>query len=305
MKIKTTFPIMAAAVIFLLCGCGNSTNEIDDLEAKSVPVKSVDSSENKVSRKMLKELIGSFPTPVEMALTIKQSHQPFDKEFLLNAADAPNFSSNYEKAIAMGGYSADMGIIHIYGKSLMAVEYLGAVRTLAKQLDLEQFFDFRALLDMARNSSNIDSLTVVTTKSFNDMDGHLREKGRDELSLLIIFGTWLEGLNVFSNYYLAHPSEELRNRIAEQKVSLEKMNLIMTAAYETDPYFEQLTLGMEPLVELYKGVILDYVYKEPEMVEVNGQLVVVDKSEMKIVVTDETIKQIAKEIRSLRKSLLK
>ena len=149
-----------------------------------------DESTNEISEEEIFNLIETFPSPIEMATVIKNSDYEFSSDKLLPADSADRFMTSYEKAMAMGAYGADMGYLNIYNKVFVLPDYLKMIRTLAKELDLDSFFDFESMMEMSDNVDNIDSLIQMSTESFNDMEAYLREQGRDEISLLIVFGTW-------------------------------------------------------------------------------------------------------------------
>jgi len=157
---------------------------------------------------------------------------------------------------------------------------------------------------MAKSSSNIDSLQQMSTESFNSMEKYLREKGRNELSVLIVFGTWLEGSYIISYIAKGNMTEEMRNRVAEQKESVKKIHEILVANSE-DAYFANLAKEIKPLNDLYEQVTIETIMREPEMKEIDGQLVFIDNSETKIVTPEGIVKDIVKESISLRNKLLK
>jgi len=214
------------------------------------------------------------------------------------------FVSSYDKAMAMGAYGGDMGYINIYEKSFVAAEFLAAIRLLSVDLEIDRFFDFEDMIRMAKSSSNIDSLQQMSTESFNSMEKYLREKGRNELSVLIVFGTWLEGSYIISYIAKGNMTEEMRNRVAEQKESVKKIYEILEANSEDD-YFANLAKEIKTLNDLYEQVTIETIMREPEMKEVDGQLVFIDNSETKIVTPEGIVKDIVKESISLRNKLLK
>ena len=160
------------------------------------------------------------------------------------------------------------------------------------------------MVRMAKSSSNIDSLMQMSTESFNGMEKYLREKGRNELSVLIVFGTWIEGSYIIGYIANDNMSEEMKNRVAEQKESVEKIYEVLQAS-SNDKYFANLARQMKPLLDLYKKVKIEKIIREPEMQEVNGELVFIDKSETKIIAEGNVIQDIINETVKLRNQLLK
>ena len=99
-------------------------------------------------------------------------------------------------------------------------------------------------------------------------------------------------------------TEEMRNRVAEQKESVKKIHEILVVNSE-DAYFANLAKEIKPLNDLYEQVTIETIMREPEMKEIDGQLVFIDNSETKIITPEGVVKDIVKESISLRNKLLK
>jgi len=296
--IATSFStvLLASALMVSSCG-GSSKNSLEEgLEGNQTSVK--------ISKQELDKLIQSFPSPIETSIVIKNAGNPFNTSFLIPTKKIDRFISNYDKALAMGALGGDMGYINIYGKSFVAMEYLGAIRMLSKELDIDRFFEFERMVKMAKNSDNVDSLMQMSTESFNKMESYFREKGRNELSILIVFGTWLEGSYIIAELAKENQSEEMKNRVAEQKESVKNMTKVLSLA-KADPFFAKLHNKVDAIHKLYDKVKIDQIIRQPEMQEVNGQLVFVDKSETKITADQYTIEGIISETIKFRNELLK
>ena len=282
-----------------MTGCSaNSENSVEEKMNEKVV------SKVKVSKESIDQLIQSFPSPIETSIIIKKAGNEFSSELLIPTKKIDRFVSSYDKAMAMGSFGGDMGYINIYGKSFVAIDYLAAIRLLSVDLEIDRFFDFEDMIRMAKSSSNIDSLQRMSTESFNNMEKYLREKGRNELSVLIVFGTWIEGAYIVSYIANDNMTEEMKNRVAEQKESVEKINEILVSA-SSDKYFANLARQLKPLNELYKKIKIEKIMREPEMKEVDGQLVFIDKSETKIHAEKDLVQNIINETVKLRNELLK
>jgi len=301
-RLKSKTLMIGAIVVSIVLGaCSSSSSEENSLEKE---MNQVSESKVKVSKDEIDQLIQSFPSPIETSMIIQNAGNKFNSELLLPTKKLDRFVSSYDKAMAMGAYGGDMGYINIYEKSFVAAEFLAAIRLLSVDLEIDRFFDFEDMIRMAKSSSNIDSLQQMSTESFNSMEKYLREKGRNELSVLIVFGTWLEGSYIISYIAKGNMTEEMRNRVAEQKESVKKIHEILVANSE-DAYFANLAKEIKPLNDLYEQVTIETIMREPEMKEIDGQLVFIDNSETKIITPEGIVKDIVKESISLRNKLLK
>ncbi len=300
MKYSTTkFLLVGLIFSFAMIGCsGDSENSIES------QMNAEQESDIKVSKATIDQLIQSFPSPVETSIVIKKAGNAFNSELLIPTKKIDRFVSSYDKAMAMGAFGGDMGYINIYEKSFVAIDYLAAIRLLSVDLEIDRFFDFEDMIRMAKSSSNIDSLQQLSTESFNNMEKYLREKGRDELSVLIVYGTWLEGAYIVSYIANGNLTQEMKNRVAEQKESVEKIFEVLVASSK-DKYFANLARQIKPLKTLFDKVKIEKIMREPEMKEVNGELVFIDNSETKITVDDSVISEIIAETIRLRNQLFK
>lgn len=297
-SISFLISFLLISIVISGCSSGDSVNSIEDTLSRN------ENATVKVTKEAIEQLIQSFPSPVETSLIIKNTGSVFRSELLIPTKEVDRFISSYDKALALGAYGCDMGYINIYGKSYVAFEYLTTIRTLSNDLEIDRFFNFEAMLQMAKNSTNMDTLERMSTESFNNMERYLREKGRDELSALIVFGTWLEGSYIVSYITKDDMSTEMKNRVAEQKESVEKINKILVSA-SSDPYFKKLSKQLKPLTELYNEIVIKKIIREPEVKEVNGELIFTDKSETIIKTQENSVQKIIDETIRLRNQLLK
>lgn len=292
--------LIAAITAGNLFSCSGEASHENSLEQQ---IAGPDTTSTEISQEEIFELIESFPTPIEMAMAIKLGNNEFSTDILLSTDSVDRFLSSYDKAMAMGAYGSDMGYLNIYEKVFMVPDYLACIRTLSVELDLDNFFDFETMIEMASNHDNIDSLIQMSTESFNEMEAYLRDKGRDELSLLIVFGTWLEGAYVIADIAKKAKTEDMFNRVAQQQEFVNKLDEIFKSS--SDEYFKKLSSRIQPLVSLYQDVEIEIIMKEPTMEEVDGQLVFIDNSETIIHAEEETTSNIIDEIIEMRNELLK
>jgi len=287
-----------ASLILSSCSSSEEGNSLEKEMAQS------QKSKVKVSKEEIDQLIQSFPSPIETSMIIQQAGNKFNSELLLSTKKLDRFVSSYDKALAMGAFGGDMGYINIYEKSFVAAEFLAAIRLLSVDLEIDRFFDFEDMIRMAKSSSNIDSLQQLSTESFNNMEKYLREKGRNELSVLIVFGTWLEGAYIVSYITEQNMTEEMKNRVAEQKESVKKIVEILEVN-AADEYFGKLAKEVKPLSKMYEEIKIETIMREPEMKEVDGQLVFIDNSETNIFSPEGIIEKIISETKNIRNKLLK
>lgn len=294
--------IICFLIAFFLYGCKNKENT-DNNDIDALISQDMDETELSISEESMHEIIQSLPSPLEISTLIKESGSRFNQDLLNPAENADLYSLDTEKAMAMGIYAGDLGYINIYEKGHVAMSYLKTIKQLADDLKVGHFFDFETIKRIASNSKKLDSLLYISTMSFEKMDRYLREQKRSKLSVLLVTGTWIESLYLASSVVNDKPNEDLIERIAEQKMILDQIMLILSA-YENDEYFSNVLTDMHELKEVYDKVQINYHYEEPETKEINGRLVIIDNSYTEVVIEDEQLRKIGEIIKNIRQELL-
>ena len=112
------------------------------------------------------------------------------------------------------------------------------------------FFDFQSLKRLATSEDNIDSLQYMCTQSFQNMDEHLRNNQRSNLSALLVTGVWIESLYLITQVAKEQPSDQFKETVGEQKGILNNLLPILKNFKDTDKNFEELVQNLEELKEV-------------------------------------------------------
>jgi hypothetical protein len=297
--------IFLSCFILSLCfyGCNSNKGNTEKLDMNRLISENSQTTELEISEESLNSIIQSLPSPLEIASLIKGSGVPFNEGLLNKVESQKNFTTDFEKSLAMGLFSGNLGYINVYEKSYLAIKYLSAIKNLADDLNIGQFFDFETIKRLSENSDKIDSLIYMSTVNFEKMDAFLRSQKRSNLSVLIVTGTWMESLYLATQVVKTKPNDELVERIAEQKMILDQVLLILSA-YKSDPFFSDMLDNMSVLKTEFDKVTFTYVYQEPTTKEVNGRLVIVDNSTTEVTISDEQLAQITQAIEEIRSNII-
>lgn len=268
-------------------------------------LKDVTSHAPEISQEVLSDIIQQIPSPLEISVLLKESGTNYDKAMLNKADNVSQYNSNFSKALNLGIYGTDLGYTNIYEQNQDALFYLNSIRRLADGLSIGQFFDFTAISRLATNSKNLDSLLLITTQNFNNINSYLQQQERASLSILILAGGWLEALHISNQVLQKTPqNSELREKVGEQKIILENIMLLLSYYEQSDPNISELKKKMMPLQEVYNNVKIAYTYEESTFEEVNGVLMIKDNSSSTIQITDENIADINSITKSIRSSII-
>jgi len=256
-----------------------------------------------VAKEVVSDMIQNVTSPIEMASLIKALNMPFSKNYLAPTDNLEKYVTNFEQALALGIYGADLGYINMYEKTSSVLAYISAMKDLANELKIGQFFDFNTLKDLATNSENIDSLVYISQRSFTKMDNYLRESQRSKLSSLMVTGVWIEGVCIASNVALKSNNEEVAEKIGDQKVILKTL-LIILENYKKDTKVIDLVNKLKELEVFFDQVKISTIPGEPEMKEVNGSLCVIQNDITTIEISPETLSSIINKSIAIRNSII-
>ena len=285
--------------MLLMCSCSGGETDPDKL-----PDFTNTGEANTVNTEAVNKIIESFSSPIEMAALIESMKVPYSKKYLVPTEKAGDFDTNFKKALGLGMLSSDLGYLNVYHKQNEIIEYLTAIKRISDDLDVDKFFEFQTLKRLATNSDNLDSLMFLSVKSYHNMDAHLRETERSDLSALMVTGVWLEGLYlaVKVNEYANDPS--LRDRIGEQKTIINDMLKVLNS-FKSKPYFDKLIVRFEEMRAAYEGVeITTQTKASQEIVDKDGTVLIIDGTYTVVNMTDEQLNEIATIIEKTRDSVI-
>jgi hypothetical protein len=135
------------------------------------------------------------------------------------------------------------------------------------------------------------------------MDDYLRQNKRGDLSTLMITGVWIEGLYLATQVTLKSKNEEIKNRVGEQKVSLENLMLILKL-YEKDNNFAALIKEFEKIKAVYEPVVITIDKGEPTTEEVDGSLMIVQHDVQHVTMPNGHMAKIISVIKEVRNKVI-
>jgi hypothetical protein len=288
-------------VIMVLAGfsCRNSSNKAEEFvfpEADSVPIVEAE----KLSSEAIAEISKNITSPVEIANLLQLLEVPYSPEYLASSIDANKQTTSFDKALALGILGADLGYLNMYEKTGTSIDILSSIKKLAEGIRVGQFFDFETIKRLSLNKSNLDSLLFLSIDSYTQIDQYLRDDNRGQLSALMIIGVWTEAQYLATQVVKRYPDQMLKDRIGEQKIILNDLIMLANPYCGKDSEFNALCKDLQKIREKYRDIRITYTLGEPESVEKDGGLVVVQTETSVVEMTDgqlSAIIDVTKEIR--------
>jgi len=256
-----------------------------------------------ISQEAMGDIIDNISSPVEMAALLKSTGVPFSQKLLASTDRIDDLNTNFKQALNLGVYGCDLGYLNMYEKTGSVINNMTAIKSLANELRIGQFFDFSTIKRLATNNENLDSLMYISVSSFNQMDEYLRNSDRSNISSLLVTGMWIEGMYLATQVAKNSPDKKVVERIADQKLVLNDLLLILKN-YKADPNFASLVKDIEKIKKEYEGVKITYEMGEPEAKEVDGMLIIVQNDKQHIDISDETLSSIVSAIEDVRTKII-
>jgi hypothetical protein len=283
--------------ILIACGSGKKTDEA----AFQASLDSAKNEDTEIDDELIEGILQGIPSPIEISVLLKHSGRKYDQTMLNSPDNLPKYVNNYKMALNLGVYGTDLGYTNIYEQNQDGIKYLEPIEQLAEGLNIGQFFEIETIGRLAANSKNLDSLLLLTTKNFNDINLYLSSQSRSNLSVLLLTGGWLEAMHITCQLSQKDPSNKvLQDTIGEQQIILEQIILLLKF-YESDQNMASLLKDMNNLRAAFEKIKITTVYKAPTSEVVNGVVMVKDNSTTTVEITPEdvtNIRNITSEIRN-------
>ena len=218
-----------------IASCSNS-NESEVSDTDEVVNQAVeDSTTDDVDNHMFYQV----PTPNELFAVLKNAEVSYNRENLNDISNVNKYETKASKALNFGVYTADLAYVTSLGQMDDASKFFETIRTMSKDLEIENAVDEVVLKRLQSNleNSNADSLFYLSNETYYNAYSYLEENDRRDVLALIVVGGWIEGLNIILNLEPYREGSEVCQRIADQKLTLENL-LVFTSSIENDQLSE-------------------------------------------------------------------
>jgi hypothetical protein len=282
------------------CSDGGSTKDASGDSKMEKKPEATATVANKIEDK---EEIIILPSPVEIATMVSKSGINYTEGITNPTERVEHYNSNYFKALNLGVYGADLGLILVFEQTQDAINYFTTVKTLAEELNVLSAFPQELLTRVEKNLNNRDSLITIATNSFAEVDKYLKENDRSSVSALMLAGGWIEAVNIAVQFAeSAKAGDDIRTRVGEQKVSLETV-IKMVSKYKNDgDGYALLYSQLEDLKTAFDKVEITYTDGEKKVDKESRVIVLERKSQVNM--SDEVFQDIKSKIEAIRSRIV-
>lgn len=252
-----TYILAVSFLGFLGEGCTTSGSEMNIKEDKTIINK------NASYNTVFDGKIFSIPSPVQTAFLIKDLNLDFSSSMLNAPHKANHYTTEQSQALNLGVYGMDLGYTALHQEKRVALTYLKAIEIISDQLGLQSTFNKDFIIQFEKNSDQQDSIITLMSQGFTQVDNYLKSIGRKTTAAFVLVGGWTESLYLACQIEKTKPSKAIKNRIAEQKTSLETL-IKLLAEYNENGANNELITQYESLATIFESVQLNYEYSPPE-----------------------------------------
>ncbi len=241
-------------------------------------------------------------TPVEICSMFNRLAIPFNSAALNPVSNYNQYMSNSRAAINTGIYGVDFGYLKVFGLGQEMIYYMVTIRNMSNKLGIPDDLLTAPMRGVSNDMADPDTIMVLMNKSFNNIEDHLRQNGRESTAALMVMGGWVEALYIATQlvYNPANPDPEVVQKIAEQKYTLNSLLSFMKNYYD-DPVVVYYTKKLKYLKHYFDT--FDIYFKKGDL-EINTTRKALRASGSQISVTVETLDKIRDYTAKLRTEMV-
>jgi len=251
MKIfRKTIPFLLAGLLVIsLINCKGNKQE-GNTEGSAVE-SALDKEE--IEQKV-RDVVYPLPTAFEVTEMINKIEASFIIGLTNPTSNVDKYFTDKDQALNLGIYSADLSYASTYQIKQEVMNFMDASQLLIMELDITGAFSKEFIDEVEANINNKDLLIDLITNSFYDTYEYLVKSKKEDLSLLVVTGSWIEALYISCNISeTVYDNPEFVNIILHQKTSLNKLIDLLTPHNEHET-IKSLLNDLKPIKEVYDSV---------------------------------------------------
>jgi len=239
------FTIFAISLLFALSSCGSKKSSEGSTEG---------SANDAITAKddVIKE-ISDYPLPTSFEVTtlLIDAGASYILDLCNHVENVDKYINLKSKALNLGVYGADLSYAATYKQTQETMQYLNASSKLISELQIGSF-DEELVTKVEGSIDDVDALINLISDSFYNTYEYLMNNEQDELSILVMAGSWIEALYITTQIsIISADNSKIVEILNEQSTSLDKLLEVMVPVSESDMSADIFN-GLVGLQEIYK-----------------------------------------------------
>ncbi len=218
-KVINKISIVGFAVLTLAAtSCSNGTKTKSSTEQNNVDI------EQEYVEQEVADFVYPMPTSFEVAQMLNDIGAAYIISLSNPAENVGKYLTTKSKAINLGIYGADLSYASTYNQKQITIDYMNASNQLVDELDFSQALDGDIVEKIEQNEDNKDELINYISKTFYDTYVFLNQNDRGGVAMLILAGSWIEGVFIVTNISdNTYNSIEMIRIVMKQKEPLNRL----------------------------------------------------------------------------------
>ncbi len=215
--------LFSIALLFFLLSCGAEKTE-DDKTAEEIQEIREDQKKLQENLQKAKKVFYSLPSPLETAILFRRAGASFDRQILNPLDNISNYTTNKQKALNLGIYSADLSYASLFDQTQVTIKYMAAAKKMAEKLGIINVIGKETIDKLEENVNNKAVVMDIISQAFMNSNTSLKENDRAAVATVMLVGGWIEGLYIATKLSKTVTSEnELVNRIIDQRLPIKSV----------------------------------------------------------------------------------
>jgi hypothetical protein len=242
--------VLSVSLVFPACQSGKKKEGTKE-EKKSVSVQKI---EKKEIEQDVREFVYPLPTSFEVTEMLNRIGASYILTLSNSSENVDKYLTEKKQALNLGVYGADLSYASTYNQKQETMTYMEASRKIIDALNISSALPSDIIEQIEQNEEDKDKLVEIITNTFYDTYNYLNTNKRGSVSLLVLAGSWVEGLYIATNISEdTYQNKEMVKIVMEQKSSLNKL-LDLMKAHEEDDAVKTVLSQLKPLADVYNMV---------------------------------------------------
>ncbi|OFX20638.1 MAG: hypothetical protein A2041_07715 [Bacteroidetes bacterium GWA2_31_9b] len=243
---KSIVVLITGIIVIALTNCTGKNSESADASGAKINKEELE--------KTVRDVVYPLPTSFEVINMINKIEASYVIGISNPVANVDKYFTNKDQALNLGVYSADLSYAATYNMKQDVMNFMDVSQELVVQLDITNAFNKDFVDKIETNIDNKDSLTSLISNSFYDTYTYLVKNNKEDLSLLVLAGSWVEAMYISCNITeTVYNNPDIVKVILHQKNSLEKLiNLLIP--HNNHETIKSILNDLKPIKDVYDSI---------------------------------------------------
>lgn len=245
---RTLLPALSMALIigFTNCSGDKKGKPVDNLAESKLEKEDIEHS--------VQEIIYPLPTSFEVTNMINSIEASYILDLANPVSNVDKYFTAKDKALNLGVYSADLSYASTYNMKQDVMYLMKVSEQLIKEMNITGVFSAELIKKFEANIDNKEILTELITNSFFETYEYLVKLNKEDLSLLVLVGSWVEALYISCNIsQTVYENPELVKIILHQKSSLKKL-IDLLIPHTDHESIREILIDLESIKNTYNEI---------------------------------------------------